>query len=68
MDMISLVLAKPLDKHGITLVHVTYLPLNLLMTFVPQSLEEQKIYKSLAAEKKRTASAKSWILGDSFET
>ena len=27
MDMILLFLAKPLDKHGITLVHITYPPL-----------------------------------------
>ena len=27
MDIILLLLAKPLDKHGITLVHITYTPL-----------------------------------------
>ena len=27
MDIILLFLAKPLDKHGITLVHITYPPL-----------------------------------------
>ena len=27
MDIIVLILAKPLDKHGTTLVHITYPPL-----------------------------------------
>ena len=27
MDIILLLLAKPVDEHGITLVHITYLPL-----------------------------------------
>ena len=30
MDIILLVLAKPLDKHGTTLVHITYPPLEAL--------------------------------------
>ena len=30
MDIILLFLAKPLDKHGTTLVHITYPPLKIL--------------------------------------
>ena len=30
MDIILLFLTKQLDKHGITLVHITYPPLNVL--------------------------------------
>ena len=30
MDVILLFLAKPLDKHGTTLVHITYPPLKSL--------------------------------------
>ena len=32
-DIILLILAKPLDKHGITLVHITYPPLISVLIF-----------------------------------
>ena len=34
MDVILLILAKPLDKHGTTPVHITYLPLISVLIFV----------------------------------
>ena len=34
MDIILLILAKPLDKHGTTLVHITYPPLVSMIIFV----------------------------------
>ena len=33
MDIILLILAKPLDKHGTTLVHITYPPLISVLIF-----------------------------------
>ena len=40
MDIILLFLAKPLDKHGTTLVHITYPPL-IYMGKNIQKIEEQ---------------------------
>ena len=37
MDMILSFLAKPVDKHGITLVHINYLPLDLSSSFLPST-------------------------------
>ena len=39
MDIILLFLAKPLDKHGTTLVRITYLPLLYLWTKILTSLQ-----------------------------
>ena len=33
MDIILSILLKPLDKHGTTLVHITYLPLISVLIF-----------------------------------
>ena len=39
MNVILLFLAKPLDKHGITLVSITYPPLRFSTIFLPQGSE-----------------------------
>ena len=44
MDIILLFLAKPLDKHGITLVHITYPRLGFFVA--TYAIEAQKIHDS----------------------
>ena len=33
MDILLVILAKPLDKHGVTLVHITYPPMVSVLIF-----------------------------------
>ena len=53
MDIILSFLAKPVDKHGITLVHITYPPLGVEVFFEPRTLEKEVInsFHTLLANK-----------------
>ena len=47
MDIILLFLAKPLDKHGTTLVHITYPPLTIPQQ-IPLKLTKRMILSQIA--------------------
>ena len=55
MDISLLFLTKPLDKHGITLVHITYLPLDLRVLLHGVFPDKLKITEVIALHKKGAA-------------
>ena len=52
MDIILLFLAKPLDKHGITLVHITYTPLAKQSKAKQSKAKQSKAKQSKAKQSK----------------